>query len=451
MLVESRQVINLRTILVTFHCDPSEVPRPAPARLQPGDSSGRRRRVISFVSTLGLAALLPWLGGCKLFDVGLSSGEPLSKADQALRHQTREFVGEFAAAIQHATEEVSHAADDRRIKEDAVRWRIGAIRSIRQATLRPSPTLAIVDSWALCRQMSAYLASDAGRELFGSGQGTALTNAQAMEARVAAMARRGLSRSELKEVDDFLAGYVKEFPLRNLDFEREPVAARWEAVGGPRQTPSGTTAEALADLSDRFQIFTEQVPAELRWRLSLELGQWQEMLGETRDTMRDIDVAMKSIAATAGAAPVALSNAVHELRGLAPALTGLEKQWSLTLGAVDGQRAALAKDIAGERAAILQAVDQQRIAILQSVDQQRIALVKTVDEQRAAMMKEVQQVAGEVTERSMKQARGLVRDVLFYAVLFLIVLLGLPFYFGFLVGRVASRNRKSAGVEPAGD
>ncbi len=395
-----------------------------------------------------LIGVLAFTSGCRLLDLSMP-GEPLSKQEQALRRQTREFVGEFAAAVQQATEDMAHATKDRGRQENAVRWRIGAIRSLRQATLRPSPQLALIDAWALCQQMAAFVRTDASRELFGEGQGIALTNALAMEARLNAMARRGLTPSERKEVDDFLPKYVAESPLQNLEFERSPIGPRWEAFSGPRVTPSGTTAEALADLSDRLQIVTEQLPAELRWRASLELGQWQEMLGETRDTMRDIDSAMKSIAATAGTAPVALSNAVNELRGLAPALSGLEKQWSLTLNAVDGQRTALTKDIAVERAAILASVDQQRAAILASVDQQRIALVKAVDEQRAAMMKEAQQIAGDVTQKSLEQARGLIRDILFYAVLFLIVLLGLPFYFGYLVGRVAAGKRQTPVVAPA--
>ena len=82
--------------------------------------------------------------------------------------------------------------------------------------------------------------------------------------------------------------------------------------------------------------------------------------------------------------------------------------------------------------------------MVQAVTDQRIAVLKSVDEQRAALMNDVNHLASEALDHSLAQGRGLVRDVLFYAVLLIVVVLGLPFFFGFMVGRVTSKIGRSS-------
>ena len=118
---------------------------------------------------------------------------------------------------------------------------------------------------------------------------------------------------------------------------------------------------------------------------------------------------------------LSFSNAVVELRGaVVPALEGFQKQWGATLETLTRERSALARDIATEREAMVQAVTQQR----------------------AAIMQDVQRVAGDIASRSMQEAHGMVKDVLRYAVLLALIVLGLPFAFGFLVGRIWTRARR---------
>ena len=65
-------------------------------------------------------------------------------------------------------------------------------------------------------------------------------------------------------------------------------------------------------------------------------------------------------------------------------------------------------------------------------------------QQRAAVMKDVERMAGDLADRSLEQARAMVKDVLRYALLLALVVLGLPFVFGFLAGRISARARRDA-------
>jgi hypothetical protein len=341
-----------------------------------------------------------------------------------LRVQTREFAGEFAAAVQLSADEIARRNPDPQAQADAVRWKIGAIGAVRKSALRASPTVALVDTWTLCRQMSDFFDHGAGARMFGDAHGLAMTNATAQEEKITAIAATLLPDGEWKRMQPFVAGQAREFPLRDLEFDRESAAGHWEQIAGRTNVPpAGTTADVLADFSDHITIMGEQLPAEIRWRLSLESRRLDESLAETQRTLRNLDSEMKRIAETAATAPGAVSNAVLELRGaFLPVLEGFEKQWGATLDALARERAALARDIATERAAVVQ----------------------TVVQQRAAVMKDVERMAGEVVDRSLLQARGMVKDVLRYAVLLALVVLGLPFGFGFLAGRISARARDAA-------
>ena len=369
-----------------------------------------------------ISLLLP---GCKLVEIKVP-GEPLSKRDHALRFETRAFALDFAASIQVCADEIARQHPDPQAAIDVVRWKIGAIGAVRQAAFHPSPTAALVDTWTFCRQMREFFDHEAGARFFGAAHPIALTNALAQEQRIEAIAGILLSSSEWKRMKTFVAEEARAFPLRDLAFERENAKARWEqAAGRTNVPPTGTTADALSDLSDRLYIMSDQIPTEVRWRLSLESQRLDSALADTQETLRKLDAGLRHIGETASTAPGAISNAVIELRGaVVPALEGFQKQWGSTLETLTRERAALARDIATEREAVVQAVTQQR----------------------AAVMKDVERMAAEIAGRSMQEARGMVQDVLRYGVLLALIVLGLPFAFGFLSGRIWTRARRGAPV-----
>ncbi len=358
--------------------------------------------------------------GCKLVELKMP-GEPMAKEDFALRTQTREFANILSATVQQAADDIARDSGDPEIRTRSMQWKIGAASSIRSATLRSSPTLAIVDSWAFCRQMNQFFEKGAGTNLFGPHQSLAVTQSQALETRLAKIAHTWVPSSQLSKMETFLTEYVSNFPLRTISFEREPVAARWEDFQEKPVSivPAGTTSEALSDFSDRLQMLGQQVPEEVRWRLTLESEEMERGLARTGMTLDRLDEAMKRIGDAATASPTTISNAVNELRvGFLPVLERLQSQWGTTITTLQQERQALALNIASERAEVMKGVDQQR----------------------AAIMKETQEMTRDVIERSMNQVRALVRDVLFYAVILVALILGLPFVIGVFLGRAWGRG-----------
>ena len=146
----------------------------------------------------------------------------------------------------------------------------------------------------------------------------------------------------------------------------------------------------------------------------------QREWARTGVTLDRLDAALKQVGDAAAASPATLTNAVADLRTtFLPAFDRFQGEWTNTIRTLQTERQALTETLATERAAVL----------------------KDLDQQRAAMMKETQGMLRDLTDRSLTQLRGTIRDVLFYVVLLAGIVLGLPFLFGFLLGRTWARVR----------
>ena len=353
----------------------------------------------------------------------------MPKEEFVLRGQTREFAKVVSATVQHVADAIATQTDDPEIRTHCVQWKIGAVSGIRAATLRSSPNLALLDAWAFCRQMDEYLDQGAGAHLFGPFQTMALTNSQALEQRLTQTARTLLPRSEFSRMDKFLDHYVARFPVQKISFDRVPVVPLWEDFEGkpPRIPPAGTGSEALSDVADRLQMLGEQVPEEARWRLTLEGEALETEWARTGVTLDRVDTALKQVGDAVAASPAMMTNAVLDLQSaFLPVLERFQGQWDNTTRTLQTERLALTTTLTNERAAIL----------------------KDLAQQRAALMKETQGMLDDLVDRSSTQARGAIRDVLFYVVLLAGIVLGLPFLFGVLLGRAWGRASRAKRPEP---
>jgi hypothetical protein len=111
------------------------------------------------------------------------------------------------------------------------------------------------------------------------------------------------------------------------------------------------------------------------------------------------------------------------------------------------ERAALTLSLDKELASVLQALDKQVAVLMQALEKERGAVLVTVEKERAAVMQDVDRIVRETTERSWQNVRAMVKEVLFYLVVLVLIVLGLPFVFGYLVGRASGRfGRRNEGL-----
>jgi uncharacterized glyoxalase superfamily metalloenzyme YdcJ len=94
---------------------------------------------------------------------------------------------------------------------------------------------------------------------------------------------------------------------------------------------------------------------------------------------------------------------------------------------------------------LLHQVDSSAASILETLRTEREAVVMAADAERQAISRDAARIADQVVKSSGEQARYLAREVLLLLIVLAIVVLGLPFAAGYLVGRARSGRISAAG------
>ncbi|MBM3852243.1 MAG: hypothetical protein FJ399_03715 [Verrucomicrobia bacterium] len=128
-----------------------------------------------------------------------------------------------------------------------------------------------------------------------------------------------------------------------------------------------------------------------------------------------------------------VTSAVSDLpKNLAPELARFDEQWKSTL-----------TTLTAERAAVMESVKTERMAIVSALDHQREALARDFARERAAIAAETDRVAQHAIAKAGEQLRDLVITTGLVVTVLSLIVLGLPFLFGYWVGRAAGRRERA--------
>jgi hypothetical protein len=366
------------------------------------------------------------VSGCSL--VSLKSPErPLSTRDLNARILTRQFSVDFIAAVEQCADTIAVSDPDPNIQRNALRWKIAATTESQHAALQVAPMMAVLDTWTLAVAMKLFLApGGAGGALFGKQQQYASTVANEFSAAAETIARQLIEPREFPRYQAFVDDYTHDHPFVNLTFVRPSVVQLWMQQGGvekPLVDSLGTIPEALADTSDRVQMLSETLPQEAVWRTQLALQDSGVGGGDLHQALRRLDERLARVSDAADTAPQVMRQAVADVRrSLLDVIYRLDASSAATLATLRTERAALSATVSSERAAVVSAADAERKAIAHDVEG----------------------IANQVVTASGIEARRLAREVTLLMIALAIVLLGLPFAAGYVVGRalrVRDRHR----------
>ena len=370
------------------------------------------------VSAIGLAGLQ----GCSLFSFE-SPAKPLPRRDLNARMLTREYAEQFRTTVVEAADGIAAESADPEIDLSALRWKISATTASRRAATQMAPMMGLLDVWAVSAQMREFLVSGAGATLFGEQQPIARKAAESLEQDMISLAQALMSTEEFATYRQFVEEYVHDEPFADIRFTRTSVAARWAAKTGQQATllsTVGTVPEAMSDVADRLRLYGDQMPAESLWQTQLALRQAGYGDVNLQQVLQGIDARLAAISKLADTSPELVHDAIADLRG----------------GLLD-----VADRFDQSTALLNQSLQQQLATLTGSVREERLALTETFDVQRAAIMKDAERVATQVTRDSWRQVRGLARELAIYWLLTVILVLGLPFAAGYLVGRARAARR----------
>jgi hypothetical protein len=340
---------------------------------------------------------------------------PLTAREQEARLLTRDYAAHFAGTVTHLIEDAARGEPNPAIRTQALRLKLGAVEEMTRASTGLSPIASLLDTWAFSLQFRDFLTVGAGAELLGNAQSEVRVGAAQLAAEADELARR-VSDNDYARYHSFVLSYAERHPLENADLARPSVLSAW-IIGERDKNPlheAGTAAQALGDVSDRMRIYAERVPVMSLWQAELALDRAGFDDASYRTALRDIDAQLVRISKLADTSPELAHEAIAELRGsLRTSSDRLDDSWRQMLRTLRVEREALAANIAAEREGVVTAFDAERTQI-------------------AA---DAAQIADRAIETSWRELRKLVREALLLTILLTLVMLGLPFAAGFLLGK----------------
>jgi hypothetical protein len=377
---------------------------------------------------VGAGLLLAALAGCSL--ISLKSPErPLSPQDLNARILTRERSSQFVAEVGRCADDIAATETDSAVLDNALRWEIAAVAESRRAATRMTPMMSLVDTWALAAQMQAFVADGgAGGALFGAHQDTVRAISDRYAADAEALARRLIAPRDFADYRSFIAQYVRQHPLADLTFARPSIIELWSRDTGadPKLVDAfGTIPQAMADAADRMQIYSDTLPAQMMRRTELALRSSGYSRSDLQSSLRRLDERLERLSAVAESTPELVHEAEAQVRdSLHEVLEHFDASSKSATETLRSERGELFTDIRSERA----------------------ALVAAVDEQRKAFAADAARIADRAVTTAGAEARRAARDILLLLTLLALVVLGLPFGAGYLLGRA----RRDAAHRPPG-
>jgi hypothetical protein len=372
----------------------------------------RRHRYTCARALLG-GVLSLTLSSCSLLSIK-SPERPLSPRDLNARILTRELAGQFVTSVNHTADDIAASEHDPRVLENALRWEIAAVGESRRAATRLAPMMGLLDTWTLAVQMQTFTAQGApGGALFGAHQAAVREVSDNYASESEALARRLLAPHDFATYQTFVEKYVREHPLADLTFARPSVVALWsrEQAADTKLVDSlGTIPEAMADAADRVEIYGDTVPAEVMHKTELALREAGYTRGDMQAEIRQLNERLERLSAVAESTPELVRGAEADVRS---SLREVLDHFDRAEGALHAERVALFADLQSERAAVMAQLDVERKAVAE----------------------DAARISSRVVKDTGTQLRELAAEVLLLLIVLAVVILGLPFAAGYLVGR----------------
>jgi hypothetical protein len=268
--------------------------------------------------------------GCSWFQLPFSrdaSGMNRGATLDSLQQELTFFASNFAGTVSAAAEDISDSTPDRRIRRNALLWRLRMTPAVQRAAFQGDPRAGYVRMLFIAIAQRRYFETGDGRNLFADQQSIALEAAKRLESDAEALGTQFLTQTELRRVVAESTQLAERYPIIGRDFslQRASVANRelqqndvftsvlsiplspFRALEG---VDSG--AQAIREFNQTARRFTgiaAQLPEQIRGELELFLYDVED-----RDTVVKTVAALQQVATSADRVTAVAEALPEELR-----------------------------------------------------------------------------------------------------------------------------------------
>lgn len=354
--------------------------------------------------------------GCSLFKVNVSTGEPLPRDEMQVRVMTRGFYYDMSSEIALTADSIAELAPDAQTKIEAIRWKLRATKAAVSAAMQSIPEVSLVDTWILCVRMKNAFTNTSDSLLFGNYTYLARNTAEGLQKRIRRLAYEVLTPQRYSLMENFVNDYVVQNPAEGDGMSQVNTTLAWleylKSNGIKHAYPSGSISEVIADIGDRMDGQTQQIGNTLGW--SKDILELQLQQDSTR--MR-LESQLDSLERNFNRMVLVMEN-IPEISDFA--ITTLSQQMQMVIYSLNAS-----VDLAFE-----------------SIDSQRAELQKFISSERENVIVDVSKATDSAMQTLIDGLPAVMGKVVFWIILLVVVVLGLPFGVGYWIGSLRERSKQ---------
>ena len=378
------------------------------------------------LSSLITILLLLSLNSCSLLN--FESTEPLSRKDINTRYLVQSFAGEALQRNENALDSIMMLAEGQQlIQLQALRWKVGMTSRLKKLSFQTIPIVAMTDTWAYLISVRNFLSQQDDEKVFGQYQHVLLVAAEKNVEGIERIANNILGENEFNRYKEFVEEYADENPLtleNELQYQtiREAYLAFEEIPDSAAIVTVGTLPQVVSNMSSNLDFTTEMAGKKLAWQTELFLKErgLDSIAFDSR--IKQFEIELNRLATVAEESPEILSEAIEDFRRrMYPLFYDLNTKIELAA----------------------QSLSHDMKVLDTMVLRERIALDSIILREREAIAIEARAIADTGIKNAFDEIHSIIRTLLFYLVLVLIIILGLPFYLGYITGKRTGKLNKN--------
>ncbi|MBO3116376.1 hypothetical protein J4050_06440 [Winogradskyella sp. DF17] len=387
-----------------------------------------KRLFSSFKHTVRLIAfvlLVSCISSCSLVKIE-SEQKPLGTRELNTRLLTQNYAQTAMDRVELAADSITKlAVDDKDIQINTLYWKIQTSEELGKLSFQTEPKIALMDTWSYFLEVKQSFQNPKLEPVFGTYKPIAIDAVNQNIDGIERIAASVLPTKEFQKIKTFVEDYAKNTPLLlQQEFKHKSIREDYlkfkDIPDSTAVQTVGTLSEVVADATNRFGYYSDASSKRLNWKAEMLLKKKGIDSMDFEAKMAEIDRQFERLITVAENSPETIKDAIIEFRyNISPLFEGLNYE-------IGSAMESLSEDLTSVDSMLL----RERVALDSIIKRERIALTEKADT---------------LVDEGIKTAFDSIGDTLssliLYFILLFIVVLGLPFYLGYLIGKQKSKSQ----------
>lgn len=372
----------------------------------------------SFVGC-SLIVFLLFVTSCSLVKIE-SAQEPLGTRQLNTRLLTQNFARVAMDRIEFSADSIaSLSTNEKDIQINTIRWKIKTSQELGAISFQTEPKIALMDTWSYFLEVRNALDNPKIDNIFGTYKHIAVDAIDKNIVGIEGIARRVLKPKEFDKIKSFVQDYANNTPLlMQKEFKHQSVRESYliydKIPDSTAVKTVGTLSEVVADATNRLGYYSDASGKRLNWKAEMILLEKGIDSVNIETKLKEIDRQFERLLVVAESSPETIEDAIIEFRkNIAPLFGSLNHEISSAMKSLSTDMRFIDSISQRERVAIDSIIKRERIALTTKAD----VLVETG------------------IESAIDSVGKTLRSLIIYFILLFLVLIGLPFYIGYIVGK----------------